>query len=271
MTGRGLTARLVLLTAVPGLPGMAAASDRVEVYILAGQSNMSGRGDPAALSDTERVADPRLRLYGNDGQWRPALDPLDDPAGQVDAVSADRQASVGPGLFFARALLRARDADIALVPCGKGGSSIARWQPGRDRTTLYGSCVARVVEAGGHPSGLLWYQGESDAEKSISAAPSWASSFRRMADGFRRDLKAPRLPIVMVQLADRPDVNTARFPGWAAIQEQQAQPFGRCTAMVSAKGLARNADGLHLATDAQRVLGPRLAEAMVGLRQKGCK
>ena len=88
--------RLVLAVCVAALVTPAwAAPRKADVYLLTGQSNMSGRGLLEELTAEERVADPAIRLYGNDGVTRPALDPLDDPAGQVDAVS--RSAGRGDG------------------------------------------------------------------------------------------------------------------------------------------------------------------------------
>lgn len=242
-----------------------------DVYVLAGQSNMSGRGAITDLPARDRIEDPRIRLYGNDARWRPAIDPLDDASGQIDAVSADNQAAVGPGMSFARAMLRSARRPVALVPCAKGGTSIGRWAPAVDRATLYGSCIARVREAGGHLTGMLWYQGESDAEKPLANADRWAADFKQMADSFRHDLGKQTLPIVIVQISDRPGIDPDRYPGWSTIQAQQARPPLPCTAIVSARGLARNPDDLHLTTGAQQKLGPKLAAAMARLIQRGCR
>lgn len=240
-----------------------------DLYVLAGQSNMSGRGALAELTARERVADPRIRLYGNDGRWREALDPLDDASNQIDSVSSDRQAAVGPGLTFARTLVRMRGRPVALVPCAKGGSAIAEWTPGPDRRALYGACVARTREAGGRPAGLLWYQGESDAR--LAAAQDWGQRFAALIAAFRTDVDAPRLPVVFVQIADRPRMDADRYPGWATVQDQQARLSLPCVAMVSARALDRNPDDLHLTTGAQRILGRRIATAMAALLRNGCR
>ncbi|GAA0673162.1 hypothetical protein FHT00_001595 [Sphingomonas insulae] len=240
----------------------------MDVYVLAGQSNMSGRGRLADLAPAERIADPRIRLYGNDGRWRDALDPLDDAANQVDPVSADPQAAVGPGLPFARSLLRMRGHRVGLVPCAKGGSAIAAWVPGADRSTLYGSCAARVRDAKGRLAGLLWYQGESDTRGATSH--TWRSGFAAIVAAFRNDWNAPRLPIVFVQIADRPRIGADRYPDWTVVQAEQARVSLPCVAMVSTRTLRRNPDDLHLTTDAQRILGLRLAKAMATLQRQGC-
>ncbi|NQE60989.1 sialate O-acetylesterase [Caulobacter sp. RHG1] len=245
-----------------------------DVYLLTGQSNMSGRGLVEALTAAERTADPAIQVYGNDEQVRPALDPLDDATGQVDAVSSDAGlAAVGPGLFFARATQTLRPKPILLVPCAKGGSSMAQWTPGGGRDTLYGSCLARARAVGGKPKGILWYQGETDAGQADSAQ-AWRAAFETLVARFRADLGAKLLPIVIVQLADPPSPAISApktYPGWAAIQAVQAGPLPTCVAMVSAQGLPKKPDDLHLTTAAQRDLGPRLAQAMDKLRRAGCR
>ncbi|USU13631.1 sialate O-acetylesterase [Sphingomonadaceae bacterium OTU29THOMA1] len=255
-----------------GVPatGPAASPVEAEVYILAGQSNMSGRGALSELSTTDRVADERITVYGNGGMLRVALDPLDDASGQVDAVSADRQAAVGPGLPFARAMLRRHGRAILLVPCAKGGSSMAQWAPGGDRSTLYGSCIARAREAGGRIAGMLWYQGESDA-RDVATAARWSAAFADLVTAFRRDLRMPQLAVSAVSLSDRPVRDADRYPGWTDIQRQQTHLKIACTDGVSAAGLPHNADDLHLATRAQQRLGTMLAGSMTRLRREGCR
>jgi hypothetical protein len=243
-----------------------------DVFLLAGQSNMSGRGDLRELTDVEREPDPAIRLYGNDGRWREALDPLDDPNGQVDPVSADPQAAVGPGLTFARELRKIRKRPVVLVPCAKGGASIVRWRPDAARESLYGSCLARARAVGERVRGILWYQGETDAESETRSA-EWAKAFSDLVRSLRADLGSERLPVVFVQLADAPrwPERARSFPGWSTIQEAQGNLREQCVSMVSAKGLATRDDELHLTTEAQRGLGVRLAAAMHMLLRNGCK
>ena len=88
-------------TAIP--PGVdEALQGRLALFILAGQSNMSGR---AELPD-DQALDPQIVVFGNDYRWRVAVEPIDSPQGQVDAVSADMAddlARFSPGVAFARA------------------------------------------------------------------------------------------------------------------------------------------------------------------------
>lgn len=236
-------------------------------YLLAGQSNMSGRGRLTDLEPADRKPDPSIRLYGNDGGWKIATEPVDSADGQVDAVSSDTPAGVGPGLFFARAL----GGPVALVPCAKAGSAMAEWKPDVGRDTLYGSCLARAREVGDGIAGVLWYQGEADT-RSADAARSWAPAFVAFVERVRADLRSPRLPVVFVQLADQArEGEPSRRVAWRDVQAAQASTHLPCAAMVSATGLATAEDQLHLTTASQRVLGARLAAAMRELHAAGCR
>jgi hypothetical protein len=232
-----------------------------DIYLLMGQSNMSGRGAIGDLTAVERLPDPRISLFANDGRWRAALDPLDDTVGQTDAVSADDNAAVGPGLFFARAM----EGPIGLVPCAKGGSAITHWAPDQERSSLYGSCMARARKAAkrGRIAGIIWYQGESDA-RTPELAQAWHPAFLSLVEHMRRDLGRPNLPLVVIALADAPEVieNANKYPAWSHVQAAQQSLFLPHMALVSAQGLPRDVDGLHLTTAAYRTLGPMLASAM---------
>ncbi|PZU06742.1 sialate O-acetylesterase [Sphingomonas sp.] len=242
-----------------------------DVYLLAGQSNMSGRGFLGDTTAAERQPDPNVLLFGNDERWRLAVDPLDYQAGQVDHVSLDPIVGVGPGLSFGRAMAAAASRPVVLVPCAKGGSAMAEWDIDGGRETLLGSCVARVAIAGGRVAGLLWYQGEADGRSAATAA-GWGEAFARIVARFREKLGTPGLPVVFVGLSDKPRKmpRAALFPYWQSVQEHQEATHIACVGMVSARGLPHNADDVHLSAAAQGRLGPKLATAMLMLRQGGC-
>ncbi|MBO9543334.1 MAG: hypothetical protein J7528_02305 [Caulobacter sp.] len=109
------------------LLALALMAQTPDVYLLTGQSNMSGRGLVEELTAEERVADPAITLYGNEGTIRPAVEPLDTAVGQVDAISTDTIAAVGPGLFFARTLHGLNGRPILLVPAPRAAR---RWRSG---------------------------------------------------------------------------------------------------------------------------------------------
>ena len=135
----------------------------LSLFILAGQSNIAGRGP---VPEWARVANSRVFVFGNDYRWRIAVEPIDDPAGQVDAVSLDPDAGMSPGVAFASALLSRRpELTVGLIPCARGGTSIHAWRRNLRDDTLYGSCLKRVRVASsmGEVRGILFFQGEEDA------------------------------------------------------------------------------------------------------------
>lgn len=238
-----------------------------EIFLLMGQSNMSGRGATEEIPPGALAPDLGIRVLGNDGVLRTAKEPIDSAEGQIDPVSADTAAGVGPGLAFAKARIAVTGRAIVLVPCAKGGTAIALWKRSDSRQTLYGSCLARArqAQAIGPVTGVIWYQGESDTETAALAA-LWPVRFRALVTDLRRDLAAPRLPVTIVAIGDRPlsGKYAGRFPFWREVQATQVSLRLPGVTVVEAQGLPRNADELHLSTTAQIALGKRLADATLG-------
>lgn len=257
-------ATLVVASAGLATSSMAESPPRA-IYLLMGQSNMSGRGVLTEIAPGTLDPDDRIQLYGNDGRWRRAAEPLDTAQGQVDKVSSDPD-GVGPGLAFAKAMLKRHPGrPVGLVTCAKGGSAIGEWKRSTERSTLYGSCLARAREAApfGQIVGILWYQGETDA-RTEARAQAWAGLFTQMIVQFRSDLGKPDLPLAVVGLGDQPQAGkyAGQFPAWSTVQESQKRLRLNHQVHVSAAGLPRNPDDLHLNTDSQVRLGKMLAEVM---------
>lgn len=237
----------------------------VAIFILAGQSNMSGRGKTPVPAEIEAAAKGVLN-YTNAGHWEPAREPLDDATGQVDTVSADASASVGPGLAFAARMLSLLPGQrIGLMQCAKGASPMAMWIPGGGRDTLYGSCIARAREAQGkgHIAGILWYQGESDAA-SEEAARSWGGNFTKLVAAFRHDLADPTLPVVYAQIGNVSQQRLAKldFAQWALVKEAQAAVSIPRAVMIAADKYEISDDGIHLTTSSYMKIGEEFAETM---------
>jgi hypothetical protein len=262
---RGLrVAALIVASVGVAAPSMAEQPPRA-IYLLMGQSNMSGRGVLAEIAPGTLDPDERIQLYGNEGRWRRAAEPRDTAQGQIDKVSSDPD-GVGPGLAFAKAMLKRHPGrPIGLVTCAKGGSAIGEWKPSTARSTLYGSCLARAREAApfGQIAGILWYQGETDARTDV-LAQAWAERFSETIIQFRGDLGLPNLPLAVVGLGDQPRTGkyAGQFPAWSTVQDSQKRLRLSRQVYVSAAGLPRNPDELHLNTASQVRLGEMLAEVI---------
>lgn len=232
--------------------------ERLQLFLLAGQSNMAGRGE---LADEDRAPHPRVWAFDRDRRWQPAVDPIhfDKPI-----------AAVGPGRSFGLAIARAfPDAHVGLIPAAVGGSPISAWRPGvrYDETGAFpwDEAIARVKEAirDGELKAILWHQGESDAK--ADAAPEYEARLRDLISRFRTTLGDPELPFLVGQLG--------RFPGrpWDRWWEQVDAAHRRVAAdtrnvvFVSSAGLADKGDHLHFSAEAARELGARYARAYLDL------
>ncbi|MBO4512836.1 MAG: hypothetical protein J5746_08715 [Victivallales bacterium] len=249
-----------------------------EVWILAGQSNMQGTG---FITGKRLNTEPSIRAYYMDDKWAMAQEPI----GRVElsrhaahlrllnppVTSRARRNPDGtgaePGLPFALERWRGTGVPQGLIACAHGGTSIAMWNPatkGEGYGSLYGAMISRVIRNGGRVTGMLWYQGCSDAtpERMITFEKATLDFFRAV----RRDLKAPRLPIVQAQIARQLSFNETGEYAWTAIREaQRLMPHHlRGLLTVPTIDLVLD-DAIHLDEESQFILGRRMAEAMATL------
>ncbi len=253
----------VLLTAADD--GAVLAFDRVEeiavgdLWLAIGQSNMAGYSGTLAGATTPIS---QAHLYGNDGRWKQATEPMDDGTDQLDAVSRESpQHSLM--LPFAKYLYEQTGVPVGVIPAPKGGTYLyTQWQRKPDdpdhRATLYGSALHRALVQGGPPlRGILWYQGEGDAIAGRTTA-QYREDLERLIAQYRADLSAPEAVFLCVQLGTW---SAGRFPHWTNIQEAQRQVCraDALAALATVKDQPHS-DGIHYAVAAAQELGMRLAD-----------
>jgi hypothetical protein len=235
---------------------------RLDLFLLAGQSNMAGRG---LVQACDRRVNPRVVCLDRSGAWAPAADPIhfDKPI-----------AGVGPGLTFGRIMAR-RDpqACIGLIPCAVGGSDLASWTPGtvwhETGSRPYDDAVdrARLSMADGTLRATLWHQGETDALGEGDDAGRCEERLVILIAALRADLHAPGLLFLVDTLGDfldqtylaRERINEAL----RHIPERVAR-----TACVEASGLQAMDDGVHFDPPSARELGRRYARAFLRLLEE---
>lgn len=251
---------MFLLSALAACSGTATRSGAsgepsgMQLFLLAGQSNMAGRG---VVEASDRIANPRVLMLDRTMRWVPAVDPVhyDKPI-----------AGVGPGRSFALSLL-ARDGGmrIGLVPAAVGGSPISTWEPGAfdpaTSTHPYDDAIARarVAMRDGRLRAILWHQGESDATPQLSVR--YAPRLRALIARFRAELGSPELPILIGQLGEfegRPWTDATRRIDSVHRAIAATTPH---VGYVSTAGLRHKGDTLHFDAGSARVLGERYAAA----------
>ena len=248
------------LTTIAGAQNLVTPFD-MHLFLLAGQSNMAGRG---RVADEDRLEHPRVRMLNRDNQWVPAVEPMhfDKPI-----------AAVGPGRAFGVAIAESDPSiQIGLIPAAVGGSPVTAWAPG----VLYPETGAypwddalrrtRAAMPAGTVKAILWHQGESDANP--DSAPLYEERLRSLIARFRAEFGNPSLPFLIGQLG--------RFPGrpWNesfehvdAVHRRLAAEVAN-VAFVSSEGLADNGDNLHFNADGARELGRRYSAAYLKLTQR---
>lgn len=248
-----------------------------DLWILAGQSNMEGHGD---LIDVQQPS-PLVHSFDMEDHWLMAEEPLHTPVSAVDPVHwplnaeriperlsgqpleeyvTNRKKGAGLGLPFAVEMVARTNVPIGLIPCAHGGTSLDQWSPelkDREGESLYGSMYRRVQAAGGHVKGVLWYQGESDANP--KAAPAFLPKFENFVKAVRSDFKQPDLPFYYVQIGRH--VDNSNVAEWNTVQLAQlrAEPEIRHSGMVAAVDLQLD-DGIHVGTQDLKRLARRLAD-----------
>ncbi|CAI9115850.1 OLC1v1016854C2 [Oldenlandia corymbosa var. corymbosa] len=228
------------------------------VFLLAGQSNMSGRGgvinatwDGVVPPQSQPRASGILRLSAND-VWVNAKEPLHKD------IDVNNVCGVGPGMAFANSVMN-KDSGIGvvgLVPCAVGGTKISEWGRG---TALYGRLVRRAEAAagsGGVIRALLWYQGEADTVNHEDAK-MYKWRLERFFTHLRADLQLPQLPIIQVALAS----GTGPYVG--TVRKAQFKVDLPNVKTVDAAGLRLQPDHLHLSTSSQVQLGEMLADTFL--------
>jgi len=242
-----------------------AGTERLNFYLLLGQSNMKGRG----VMPEQPKRDPRIvMMHLKDDAWYLARHPL-HLTGDALTFQGHDNAGVGPGLAFAESIATQNPQTvIGLIPCAVGGSPIRLWQKG---AVLYDNALRRAklameTAAPLQPRlrGVLWLQGESDAKPEARAVH--AAKLRSLVESLRTDLNQPTLPFIACTIGEMGD--EATLPNKTAMNEillalPKQLPH---TACVDARDLKTHiGDHVHFDTAAQEEIGRRFAKVITTL------
>lgn len=222
------------------------------LVLLAGQSNMAGRGE-VEPGDREEI--PGLMKMNRELQWVPAVEP----------VTEDRAfAGVGPGRTFGRLLLEANPGcTVGLVPVAVGGTPISAWKrggcsPWNDQEHPYDDAVrrARAALERGQFAAVLWHQGETDAkQKNLH----YADDLKEVIGNFREDLPLSGVPFLCGELGHYLKGGPYDFPQIDADIRRVVSELPDL-GWVSAEGLTDKGDGLHFSASSAREFGRRYFE-----------
>jgi hypothetical protein len=228
--------------------GYTGPKDKLDIYLLIGQSNMAGR---APFTEDEAGPIENAYLLDAKGEWVPAKNPLNIYSSIRKGAGMQK---MNPGYLFTKTMLKQSDGHaIGLVVNAKGGTKIEQWVKG---TNFYNDALKRARQAmeSGTLKGILWHQGESDEK----TPDGYLEKLVSLVEDLRKDLDAPNLPFVAGQVNNVPEVNEqiAKLP--TKVKQ---------TSYVSSEGL-KCMDRWHFDAPSMRLLGERYAEEMIKLQKK---
>ena len=184
----------------------------IDLFILAGQSNMQGwRSDAAQYPVDRNHLDARIPFYfetinytSSNQQWTT----LKPQAGHFSS------GHFGPEVTFGRALLKTK-LKPAIFKYSKGGSSIKTDWKAPNKLGLYDDMVASLqtaiykLENQGHtvtPKAIIWIQGESDAINT-KFATEYYWHLRKLLHHLRVNvIRIPNLPVILSVDEQHPQV-----------------------------------------------------------------
>ena len=240
------------------------ANAKEYIYILAGQSNMMGKGKISKLPATYRKTPHNVKFYYQ-GRPRPLA----------------QYAHFGPEIGFAHTIARAYPHDThIIVKHVATGSSIEQWLPG---SRLYKGLIRQLIYAthhahygqqkiaGGHkPKGvkidaIIWMQGEQDARNKAKAS-RYEGHLKRFVTGLRTELNSPRSLFIMGQVSPE----DAAFSMTKLIQQAQGrlQHSLSRTILIPTEDLGKLYDHVHYNAHGQLELGKRFAQALIKQQQQ---
>lgn len=175
----------LLLSTILASSGHVSSQDHApSVFILAGQSNMAGRG--GVTNRTWCRPNPSIFRLSPGLRWER------QGSHSTTASTSTTTAASDPASPAAKVRIRTR-------PVRRGATKITEWGGG---TWLYNRTVQRsrkAVENSGTIRALLWYQGESDTID-LGDVRAYGARITQLIHDIRRDLNRPNLPIIQVSI-----------------------------------------------------------------------
>jgi hypothetical protein len=286
------TPRLAAAALLAGAAIFARAAEPIEVFLIGGQSNATGQGyvrnlpkdfAPAARVLLFHSGSPHLNCGATPYVWSPL---------HAASESPDRY---GPELGFGTRLAGLMPAKkIALIKHAHSGTNLyAQWAPGRapnDRAhwgpqfTIFVETVeaglAGLRDRGFEPvlRGMIWQQGENDAEKADEHAADYGKNLAHFIARVRAQLHAPDLVFIYGAVLPPPNAQPGRDAvraGQRDAAQGSASPLATTGAwLVATDDLDHRAtdpgtrypnDHLHFGSAGTLELGRRMAEKMAAV------
>ncbi|MEO6455140.1 MAG: sialate O-acetylesterase [Ginsengibacter sp.] len=225
------------------------------IFILAGQSNMAGRG---FVQPMDTISSPLVLTLDKDNEWVYAKEPLH--------YYEPLRTGLDCGLSFGKKLAAfyGKNITIGLVPCAVGGSSIEQWLADSTfrNVTLYTNLVRKVKAAAeyGIIKGLLWHQGEANA--GADNYKNYKEKLETFFTKIRTDFSAPELPVYAGELSSFLNRKTNPFADSVNNDLHDLSVTVKNMYVIKTGDLTSKSDTVHFDSRSQRKMGKRFAKTV---------
>ncbi len=275
------------------------------LYYLGGQSNMDGYGFVAELpASLAGEMDGIMIYHGNTqgdntpvdgrGLWS-TLCPGHGAGFVSDGTANTYSDRFGVELSFAEKMKELFPGErIAIIKYSRGGTSIdtaaaggaGAWLPSYTGgnginqydhfiATVNGALTAGDIDGDGNkdvliPSGILWMQGESDANNEYSTS-IYKENLAMLIDSIRNVFSAPEMPVAIGRISDsHNDADSIVWTWGDAVRDAQANYVAEDgnAALVTSTDNYSYSDPWHYDSEGFIDLGRKFAEAIAALRNR---
>lgn len=280
--------------------------DSIKVFYLGGQSNMEGFGYVKNLPDSLKKKNKEFFIYqgnpvgdndasGGLGKWD-VLQP-----GHGTGFSSDGKINIlserfGVELSLAKKLQELYpNQKLAFIKYARNGSSIdssgtagfGAWEPdfkgGKGMNqydyflkTVNAAMAVKDINGDGVedvliPSGIIWMQGESDADKTEAIANQYCSNLKRLMDLMRATFRNNDLPIVIGKISDSGDIEGGKVWKYGELVQYSQEKFAATqpnVAIVRTTNSYKYSDRYHYDNNGFIDLGKQFAIKIFNLDNK---
>ncbi|MBP7471022.1 MAG: hypothetical protein KA782_08060, partial [Flavobacterium sp.] len=280
--------------------------DSIKVFYLGGQSNMEGFGYVKNLPDSLKKKNKEFFIYqgnpvgdndasGGLGKWD-VLQP-----GHGTGFSSDGKINIlserfGVELSLAKKLQELYpNQKLAFIKYARNGSSIdssgtagfGAWEPdfkgGKGMNqydyflkTVNAAMAVKDINGDGVedvliPIGIIWMQGESDADKTEAIANQYCSNLKRLMDLMRATFRNNDLPIVIGKISDSGDIEGGKVWKYGELVQYSQEKFAATqpnVAIVRTTNSYKYSDRYHYDNNGFIDLGKQFAIKIFNLDNK---
>ena len=228
--------------------------ENIWIYIMAGQSNMAGRG---FVEPKDTISNKRILSINSKNELIYAKEPLHFYEPTMTGLDL--------GMSFAEKIITKIPDSISvlLIPTAVGGSSIEQWIGNKKHRNveLLDNLKNKIeiAKTYGKIKGILWHQGESDTNNQ-SLIENYDKNLTILFSEFRQFADNSHLPIIIGELGNYSN----NKENWKKLNEKiiNYSKTDSNVKIVKTSDLTDRGDKLHFDSKSIRILGKRYAEQL---------